>query len=69
MAALRKQFPALAAQASLEMKEGLSGVATKVPERASSLDVKEVIAPVRDRDLVSEEIADPTESETRETTS
>jgi len=69
VAALREQLPALAAQASLEAKVGLSRVATKVSGRVSSSDGKEVIAPARGRDLVSEETADPTESGTKETTS
>jgi hypothetical protein len=69
VAALRKQLPALAAQASLEMKEGLSRVTKTIPATASSMGANEVIAPARDRDQGSEETADPTESETKETTS
>ena len=63
--ALRKKLPALAAQASLEVKETLSRVATKVPGRVLPSDGNVVIAP-RDRDSVSEETADPTETETKE---
>ena len=67
--ALRKKLPALAAQASVEVKEGLLRVATKVPGRVLPSDGNVVIAPARDRDLVLEETADPTESETKDTTS
>ena len=63
--ALRKKLPALAAQASLEVKETLSRVATKVPGEVLPSDGNVVIAP-RDKDLVSEETADPTETETKE---
>ena len=67
--ALRKKLPALAAQASVEVKEGLLRVATKVPGRVLPSDGNVVIAPARDRNLVLEETADPTESETKDTTS
>ena len=64
--ALRKKLPALATQVSLEVKEGLSRVATKVPGRVLPSDGNVVIAPARDRDLVSEETADPKESKAKE---
>lgn len=67
VAALHKQLPVLAVRAPLEMKEGLSDVATKVPEGAPSLDVNEVTTAAQD--LASEETADQTASETNESTS
>jgi hypothetical protein len=63
VAALRKQLPVLAPS---QMKEGLSHVVTKVSTRAPSLDVNEVTKAAY---LVSEETADPTESETKESSS
>ena len=66
--ALRKKLPALATQVSLEVKEGLSRVATKVPGRVLLSDGNVVIEPAWDRDLVSEETADPKESKAKEIT-
>lgn len=62
--ALRKQIPVLAVHAPSEKKEDLSHVATKVQV---PLEVND--ATTSARDLVSEENADLTESETKELTS
>ena len=66
VAALRKQLPVLVVQAPSQMKEGLSHLGTKVSMREPSLDVNEATKAAH---LVSEETADPTEGETKESTS
>ena len=63
--ALRKQLTVLVVQVPSPMKEGLSHLATKVSMREPSLDVEVTKA----AHMVTEETADPTESETKESTS
>jgi len=68
VAALRKQLPVLVDHAPVEKNEDLSRVATKVPvPPAPPLDANEVTKATQD--LVSEETADLTDSETNEPTS
>ena len=66
VAALRQQLPVLVVQMPSPMKEGLSHLATTVSMREPSLSVNEV---TKSAHLVTEETADPTESETKESTS